>query len=341
MSAVAGISGGRTSGYMAYMLAGLLDDVPRADASALFSFQNVGCENAKTYDFVAAIEQDIARPIYRLEFRAPPRGQAPVKASFEIVEHAKLWRRGIRGGPYEDMLECLRTFRAKHNKFNPVDGCGCNNCQRGLPGPIAPWARSRVCTAYMKIRTQRKWCASLGWGHQREYTEYVGLRADEPLRVSRMRERNAKLGTDEVAPLADAGVVKPGILGWWAAKPFDLGLPEHLGNCEDCYLKDEADLATAMVDPERTTDPSDWIWVEATYGPMRRGRSSYAQVMAEAPDRMEIRAAIAAGRAFTVSLDKRRVKLITAQEIERANNGPAPFSCECDAAKADDFEDAA
>jgi hypothetical protein len=292
---------------------------------ALLSFQNVGCENAKTYDFIDRIEQDLGRPVYRLEFRAPARGEPPIKATFEIVEHSKLWRRGIRGGPYGDMLECLKTFRAKH---------------KGL-GPVAPWARSRICTAYLKIRTQRKFCASLGWGHQRDYTEYVGLRADEPDRVAKMRERNDKLDTDEIAPLADAGITKPDVMKFWSTKPFDLDLPEHLGNCEDCFMKDEADLATAMMDPGRTTSAEDWIWVEENYGPMRRGRPSYAQVLAEAPDRMEIRAALAEGRAYTVSLDKRRVKLIVKQEINHAQNGPTPFSCECDAIKADDFDEAA
>lgn len=328
MNAVAGISGGRTSGRMAYML----------DASVLLSFQNVGCENAKTYDFIARIEEDVGRPIYRLEFRAPPRGEPPVMATFEVVDHANLWRRGIRGGPYQDMLDCLATFRAKHNKISPVVGCNCNNCKRGLPGPVAPWVRSRVCTAYLKIRTQRKWCASMGWGHQRDYIEYVGLRADEPVRVARMRERNDRLHTNEEAPLADAGITEPDVLEFWRAKPFDLGLPRHLGNCEDCFQKDEADLATAQVDPMRTTDPMDWIWVEENYGPMRRGRPSYAQVLAEAPARMEIRKAIADGRAYTVDLPARRVKLIVAQELDRAARGPSPFSCECDAAKADDDE---
>lgn len=309
--AIAGISGGRTSAFMAF------------DVDALFCFQNVGCENAKTYDFIERLEQDLGQPIYRLEFRAPKRGDPPVSAGFEVVEHSKLWRRGIRGGPYEDMLECLRTYRLKHKSM----------------GPISPWARSRICTAYLKIRTQRKFCASLGWGHQREYTEYVGLRADEPGRVARMRERNEKLDTDERAPLYESGVTKQHILEFWSRKTYDLGIPEHLGNCEDCFLKDEADLASSMLDPGRTTDLADWLWVEETYGPMRRGRPSYAQVLAEAPARMEIRSAIATGRAYTVDLPARRVRLIVAQELERARNGSSAFSCECDAAKSDDFEE--
>ena len=118
-------------------------------------------------------------------------------------------------------------------------------------------------------------------------------------------------------------------------------MPEHLGNCEDCFLKDEADLATAMTDPSRSTSAEDWIWVEATYGPMRRGRTSYTQVLAEAPARMEIRAALAEGRAYTVDLPTRRIKLIVAQEIDRARHGSTPFSCECDAAKNDDIDEAA
>lgn len=315
--AVAGISGGRSSARMAYLLLALA-----MVRRLLFSFQNTGRENAGTLDFIERLEQDLGQPIYRLEFRAPPRGEPPVKATFEVVEHRHL-ARTWRDSPFRDMLECIAAYRAK---------------VKGL-GPVAPWARSRICTAYLKIRTQRKWCASLGWGHHREYTEYVGLRADEPARLARMRERNATLDTDERAPLADAGLTKADVLAFWASKPFDLDVPEHLGNCEDCFLKDEADLATAMVDPRRSTDPMDFVSVESDYAPMRRGRSSYAQVLAEAPARMEIRAAIAEGRAYTVDLPERRVRLIVRQEIERARTGPAPFSCECDAAKADDFDE--
>lgn len=310
MNAVAGISGGRTSAMMAYQV------------DALLSFQNTGQENAKTYDFIERLEQDLGRPIYRLEFRAPPRGEPPVNATFEVVEHRHLARKWIVS-PFRDMLECLKAYRSK---------------VKGL-GPVAPWARSRICTAYLKIRTQRKWCASLGWGNQRDYTEYVGLRADEPHRIAKMHERNARLDTDERAPLAEAGVTESDVFRFWSRKSFDLGLAKHLGNCEDCFLKDEADIATAQLDSERSTDPMDFIGIERDYAPMRRQRSSYEQILREAPARMEIRQAIAEGRAYTVDLPARRIKLIVAQELERAKNGPAPFSCECDAAKADDFDD--
>lgn len=311
-NAVAGVSGGRTSAEMAILLAKKYDNV-------VFSFQNTSSEAAGTYDFIARLEDYLQQPIVRLEFRAPPRGEPPINATFEVVEHQHLQR---KNEVFRDMLEMCKAYRAKH---------------KGL-GPIAPWARSRICTAYLKIRTQRKYCASLGWGHQSEYTEYVGLRADEPERVAKMHARNNDLGNDERAPLAEAGVTKADVLRAWSRRPFDLEVEEHEGNCKYCFLKDEADLATSIFDDP--ADADEWIAFEEEFAPMRRGgRPSYRQIRDEAPERMKIREALARGEAYTVDLPKRRIKLIVAQELERARNGASKFSCECDAAKADDFDE--
>lgn len=315
---IAGISGGRTSGRMAFMV------------RAILCFQNTSEEHAKTYDFVDRLEQELGRQIYRLEFRAPPRGEPPIKATFEIVEHRHLQR---KGEVFDDMLEMCLSYRAKH---------------KGL-GPVAPWARSRICTAYMKVRTQRKFCEWIGWGGPTEYTEYVGLRADEPKRVAKMRARNADRDTDERAPLADIGIVKADVMQFWSSMPFDLGLEERDGNCKNCFLKDEADLAENMLEDPETADR--WISREEKYGPMRRGgRPSYRQVRDEAPTRMAIRGivrdALIEGRdldarelAEQFSKSPRRVKLLIAQERKIAELGPDPFSCECDAAKGEELDE--
>ncbi len=329
MNAVAGVSGGRTSAEMAI----------RLDPSVVLTFQNTGREAAGTYDFLERVEGCLGRPIVRLEFRAPPRGEVPRAATFEVVDHRHLAR---RGEPFRDMLECLRAYRRQH---------------KGL-GPVAPWARQRICTAHLKIKTQRRYCASLGWGGPRDYVEYIGLRADEPLRVARMAERNDRLGTYERAPLAEAGVTKADVLRAWRGRPLvDLDVPEWLGNCTGCFLKDEADLATALLQEE--TDASWWIGVEDEFGPMRRQRTSYREVLAEAPVRLRIRDALAfappsegsapaevvervrrATQPYLVDLSSRRVTLIVAQEVDRrATLGSSTFSCECDAAKAEDLDD--
>lgn len=304
--AIAGISGGRTSALMAEMLG----------KRVTFAFQNTGREAAKTIDFIERVEQDLQHEIVRMEFRAPARGEPPRMSTFEVVDHRHLSR---KGEPFRDLLDCMRTYRHKHKG----------------KGPVAPWARQRMCTAYLKIRTQRKYCRALGWGEPTDYVEYVGLRADEPLRVARLRQRNQDRNTDERAPLAELGITKAEVLAHWATKPFDLGLPEHMGNCTGCFLKDERDLASALLEDE--TDAAWWIDIEERYAPMRRGRSSYRQILAEAPARMQIRQALQRGDVLipAVDLPQRRFKLIVAQEL----SAPTSFSCECDAAKADDDDD--
>lgn len=300
-TSIAGLSGGRTSALM------MLRYTPDG---ALPCFQNTGKEHWKTLAFIARVEEDLGRPVIRLEWRAPSRGLPPSKATFEVVTHDKLSR---KGEPFRDLLSSIAAYRLT---------------VKGL-GPIAPWARSRICTAYMKIRTQQAYVRSLGWT---DSTVYVGLRADEPERVAKMRARNAERDTDERAPLSDAGVTKADVIRWWSKKPYDLDLPEHLGNCTGCFLKDEADLATALLDPE--TDAQWWLDIESEYAPMRRGRTSYADVLAEAPARMMIRSALREGVKPFSSLPPRRHALIVKQEKSRAGYS---FSCHCEGAeKVDD-----
>lgn len=301
--AIAGVSGGRTSAVMGKKL-------PK---DVVLAFENTSKEATKTYEFIDRLEQDLERPIVRLEFRAPPRGCPPIEATFEIMRHHEMAR---DGSVFEDMLEMCAAYRRTLGK-----------------PPIAPWARSRICTAYLKVRTQRKFCLALGWGKETEYTEFVGYRADEPDRVAKMNVRNESRDTDERAPLYDLGLTRADVMSYWEQMPYDLGLPEHMGNCTGCFLKDERDLASALLEDE--TDAEWWIEVEEKYAPMRRGRPSYRQVLEEAPQRMKIRAALERGEPFSVDLPPRRVKLIVAQE----RSVRVPFTCECDAAKADDFDE--
>jgi hypothetical protein len=275
----------------------------------LLCFQNTGKEHPKTLDFLLRLEEDLQRPILRLEFRSPPRGERPADATFEVVPHDQLSR---KGEPFMDLLLCVKSYRAKVKAL----------------GPVAPWARRRFCTAYMKIRTQQKFIDALGWD---DPTIYVGLRADEPLRTAKMRERNEERDTDERAPLDVALITKDDVLKFWSTKPYDLDLPEHLGNCTACFLKDEADLATALLDPE--TDSDWWLGVTEEFGEMRpKDRPGYAQVLEEAPARMHIRTALSIGVEPPPLLEPRRQRLVVAQEVERLRKRSS-FSCHCEGAE--------
>lgn len=301
----AGISGGRTSALMAYLL----------PPETRLVFTNTGREHSKTLDFLRRLEDDLQRPIYRVEFRAPKRGDPPKFATFELVPHEHLSR---KGEPFTDFLLCLASFRAKH---------------KGL-GPIAPWARSRLCTSYMKVKTAARLCASWGWD-KGEYTDYIGLRADEPVRVRGMEQRNRDSGGDERSPLAELGVRKEHVLRFFGGWHFDLGIPEHLGNCVECFMKDESDLAEALLDPEAL--PEFAIAIENDFGPMRRGPlvPGYAQVLAEAPYRRRIRTALECGvqePEREPGLSERRHRLIVKQERKVLNDGRRSIACSCDAA---------
>lgn len=308
--AIAGISGGRTSGMMGLELSA---DVVRC-------FMNTGKEHSKTLEFIQRLEDDMGQEIHRIEFRAPPRGERPGLLTAVRVTHAEMSR---RGEPFMDFLECLASYRRK---------------VKGL-GPVAPWARQRMCTAYLKIKTQKAYVRdTLKW--KPGYTQYVGLRFDEPGRVDAMRRRNETRDNVEIAPLYDQRVVKADVMRFWAAKPYDLDLPEHLGNCTGCFLKDEGDLALALEDPE--TDAAFWLNIEATYAPMRRGTTSYAQVLAEAPARRRIRSILETGGTLTSddepSLTPKRAHLIIRQEMRRLKEGGTLFSCSCEQAEIMDLD---
>ena len=60
---------------------------------------------------------------------------------------------------------------------------------------------------------------------------------------------------NKVYPLVDWHLEKPDkldILDWWEERDFDLGIPEHLGNCVGCFRKSERKAMKAYRDaPEQ------------------------------------------------------------------------------------------
>ena len=76
------------------------------------------------------------------------------------------------------------------------------------------------------------------------YMTWIGIRLDEPKRLS----GKTKGKQSKYYPLADnfskyvinnidLRCNKQDVLDFWEEMPFDLDLPEHLGNCVDCHKK--------------------------------------------------------------------------------------------------------
>ena len=116
----------------------------------------------------------------------------------------------------------------------------------------------RYCTGFLKRDRIESYARH--WLGLKRWHSVIGLRADEPRRVWRMRARNcgSRTGASAVLPLADAGVREADVLEWWKRQPFDLGIPSYAGNCACCFLKGRAKLIRIIRE-----DPSlaDW-WIK-------------------------------------------------------------------------------
>lgn len=122
-----------------------------------------------------------------------------------------------------------------------------------LPNPV-----TRYCTQELKIRPMKTWMVAHGYEH---WTNVVGIRADEPRRVAKMRASEGRDCWDVALPLADAGVSERDVLTFWKQQPFDLQLQRWEGNCDLCFLKgvqkrrriieDRPDLAAWWIEQEK------------------------------------------------------------------------------------------
>jgi hypothetical protein len=299
LPSVAGISGGRTSAAMGALLS----------PETILSFQNTGKEDDATYDFIGRLEDAYEREIVRLEWRPPVTFADPPKMfRFERVSHRALDR---SGDVFRGMLQAVADYRRVH---------------KGL-GPVAPWARQRLCTAYLKHRVQAAYMRELG--HE-SYEQFVGLRFDEPDRVHDL------YGTQRAeryfrTPLHDAEITKPDVLRFWSRQTFDLELEEPHGNCTGCFLKDEADKSRLMF--ERDSDFEFWKGIQEDFpGFGGRGRPSYEQLRNEAPLRFEIERALRAGEVpeNDGSIESRRFLFVVKQEERRIAEGARSISCACE-----------
>ena len=105
-----------------------------------------------------------------------------------------------------------------------------------------PNVMMRFCTEELKVMPMRQLMFDLGGG---DYTNILGLRADEGRRVASKQEtitfnhkRLKKISYDFEFPLYQWGITKRDVLAFWKTMPFDLRSP--LGgdsNCVMCPLK--------------------------------------------------------------------------------------------------------
>lgn len=144
-----------------------------------------------------------------------------------------------------------------------------------LPNMVA-----RFCTSELKVLSIDRYMKSLSI---EDYDTMVGIRADEPRRVAKMRSKEGYR-----VPLADEKIAKEDIFSFWTGFDFDLVMPNRngvndFGNCDLCFLKG-GKLKMSLI--EQFPEKADW-WVQQENkigGLFRSDQPSYEQMKIIATD---------------------------------------------------------
>ena len=220
----------------AYMLWRVLQANNGLPDEAVVCFANTGKEDEATLEFVRDCSVNWNVPIVWLEYTG-------TEEKFKVVSFETASR---EGEPFEALIE-KRSF---------------------LPNSVM-----RFCTGELKILTIERYFKSLGIN---EFDTMVGIRADEPKRIVKMRET-------KLMPLANVGVTQATVQTFWKKNTFDLKLPfingvTPSGNCDLCFMKPMHQVLSMVQDR-----PSRAIWwakqEEKIGGTFSKDRPSYAQML--------------------------------------------------------------
>lgn len=217
----------------AYMLHCVLESNGGLPAETVVVFTNTGREAEVTLEFVVDVARRWSVPIRWAEFR---RGFTFAEVSFATASR--------QGEPFEALIRDKGLY---------------------LPNPV-----ERFCTVELKIRTAERLLRSEGWT---DWDSMLGMRADEPTRVAKIRATpimKESPGVERCVPLADAGIAKAHVRDFWRRQPFDLKLPIDYdgttidGNCDGCFLKPPFQRVAAIQRNPRM--PVWWISMEKLTG---------------------------------------------------------------------------
>ena len=243
---VISFSGGRTSGFM-------LAKVLEAHGGGLpdhikVVFCNTGLEHPKTLDFVQKCSEEWKIDITWLEYVG-----RKIDPRYKVTDHKDASR---NGEPFGILID-ERQY---------------------LPNPVA-----RFCTVELKIRLLDRYIKDVYGKLFHKHNQLIGLRYDEPRRVANIKKNTRR--NPALTPMFDARHTLPDVMSFWNKQSFDLGIPQHQGNCQGCFLKSRYRLDLVA---KETPEALDW-WIEqekkmigsavARQHTFRKDRPSYENVI--------------------------------------------------------------
>lgn len=201
-------------------------------------FQNTGKEMAETLDFINECDVKWGLNIVWLEYR--PNNE------FAVVTYETASR---KGEPFQYVIEHSKMF--------------------------LPNQHMRYCTKMMKIDTAKRYLKSIGI---KEWTNYNGIRYDEPRRWS--KTKNHPDFYDIEFPLVKWKITKKDVLYFWSQQDFDLKVVEPYGNCDGCFLKGKNKLGhIAREKPELLEW---WVEMEKKANATFKNEISYQEIVNKA-----------------------------------------------------------
>ncbi|MBC8951154.1 phosphoadenosine phosphosulfate reductase family protein [Xenorhabdus sp. TS4] len=183
----------------------LMEQRRKQGEAVRYVFMDTGAEHPSTYRFVREVVKFWDIPLVVLQADINP--QLGASNGYIIWEPKDIQTRMPTLQPFTDMVKKYGT----------------------------PYIGGAFCTDRLKLRPFNAYCNDhFGRGN---YQTWIGIRADEPRRLNRTN------GINYLADISDFD--KQDILDWWSEQPFDLLIPEHLGNCVFCIKKSSKKIGLA------------------------------------------------------------------------------------------------
>jgi len=221
--ALISFSGGRTSAYMLKQIIDAHGGTLPDDVHVCFA--NTGKEREETLRFVHECATRWGVRVRWLEWRSRLK-RTPVSDRFAEVGFNSASR---AGEPFDRLIDS----------------------KKALPNQAHRW-----CTQHLKVEPMQDFMRAECGLEPGQYTEVIGLRADEFWRYAKGRERAEQDGRVVAHPLMDAHVTKRDVHAFWLGENtdplnptfplpqgFDLGLRGIDGNCTLCFMKGRAAIA--------------------------------------------------------------------------------------------------